>query len=246
MEPTVTESSNQWVSAAQLALPTSFDRICECPQDQIEKGHAALEQASHRKLTEFYTIMGADESRTLRARLFFVAAMLLEQTTGNNHKREMIARIRELHRQNPLYPSVATVYRTVAPLKVWLGQKSGMDHIPSVGELKADRRRTVLLVEENLLGIVAECKTLRKFVEKYQSQNNPRSADDKSVESSKPTTAERTADDRPAVFLIRGNVTAAQREQLVAILGSGCQIFDLDPTQAKTASKWLTDRAKKG
>jgi hypothetical protein len=147
--------AGEWITAAELALPTDYQKICACPMEQIEKGHSALEQTSNRKLAEFYDGMGTGEMRSLKSKLFFVAAMLLEQTASGEHNRDMVAKIRELHRQNPLYPSVATVYRISAPLKVWLGRKSGIDPAPSVGELRTDRRPLLLLGASQRLRLAA-------------------------------------------------------------------------------------------
>jgi hypothetical protein len=151
MKPTTKEHSDpllRWVSAKELGLPTDYKKICGCPAAKIERGHAALEQASNNKLDGFYKGMGTGEMSSLKAKLFFVAAMLLEQAGTADRKRHMVARIRELHRKKPLYPSVATVYRIAAPLRVWLGRKCGMDHPLSVGELRLDPKPLLLLTAE--------------------------------------------------------------------------------------------------
>ena len=176
--------------------------------------------------------------RTLKTKLFFVAAMLLEQTGETEHKRQMVEQLRRLHRDNPLHPSVATIYRTAAPLKVWLGRKWGMDHTPSVSDLKSDKRPLLLLTEENIISIVAECKTARKFAEKYRPRRQHKQVDPAPAKAPEASSVKPAADDTVSV-LIRGRLTPAMREKIAVILGDDCRLFSLDKTQAETASKWV-------
>jgi hypothetical protein len=143
---------------------------------------------------------------------------------------------------------VATIYRTAAPLKVWLGRKCGMDHTPSVGDLKSDMRPLLLLTEENILSIVEECKTARKFTEKYRPRRQHKQVDPAPAES--PDTVAEPAQEKPATddtaaVLIRGRLTPAMREKIIAILGDDCRLFSLDKTQVETANKWIEPATRK-
>jgi hypothetical protein len=242
MKQTDREPLLRWVSAKELGLPTDYKKICVCPSEKIERGHVALEQASNRKLADFYNGMGTGEMRSLKTKLFFVAAMLLEQTGAEEHKRDMVAQIRELHRKNPLYPSVATVYRTVAPLKKWLAEKCGLDHAPSVGELRLDPKPLLLLTEENLLGLADECKTGRKFTEQYRARRNVHKEAATTVIESPKAPLEKATSDLPVAMVFRGKLTATMRQKIAAILTSDCQLLDLDDGQAEIARKWFAPR----
>ena len=238
MKATEPDLPIRWVTAVELAVPTDFKGICDCPPDQIEKSHAELEKTSSEKLADFYDKMGTGEMRSLKTKLFFVAAMLLEQTGETGHKRQMVEQLQQLHRKNPLHPSLATVYRTAAPLKVWLAKKCGKKHALSVGELRADKKPLLLLTEENLLAIVAECKTARKFARQYRPKRKP-----KPTGSAPPAAPEKSpakpAADQPGFLLVRGELSPAQRQKLVAILGDESRLLSLNKAQVATAIAWF-------
>jgi hypothetical protein len=238
MKPMASEPLLRWVSAKELGLPTDYKKILECPPEKIERGHAALEQASNRKLADFYNGMGIGEMRSLKAKLFFVTAMLLEQAGAKDHRRDMVAQIQKLHRENPMYPSVATVYRTVAPLKKWLSQKGGMKHPPSVGELRLDPKPLLLLTEENLLDLAAQCKTGRKFAKEYRRRRGKTDTAPAPTESPKPAGG-KSPTGKAVSILIQGKITAAMRRKIAAVLGDECQLLDLDGGRAATAQKWF-------
>ena len=227
-----------WLSAAELGVSTEYEKICNYPGDKIQECHAKLEQTSDRELTALYDNLGVGERRTLKAKLYFVAAMLLEQTAEITNKRAMVEKLRKLHKENPLYPSVATIYRTAAPLKVWLGKKCGTNHALSVGDLRKDKKPLLLLTEENIQGIVTECKTARKFAEKYRPKHR------KKADKSEPTDPQETkspakpADDATAGVVIIGHLTPAKHKKIAAVLDDEDHLYSLNKTQVKTARAW--------
>ncbi len=245
--------ATEWVSAAELDVPTGYEDICKCTTDKVESSYAKLAQQSDRKLTDFYNGLGDGEMKSLKSRLYFVAAMLLEQTAETGQRRDMVKTIRELHKANPLHPSVATVYRVSAPLKVWLGKKCNLAHAPSVGDLRTDRRPLLLLTEENILGIVAECKTSRKFAEKYRPKHQPKpprltsgEATERAPETAPGTT--HTAPSTPSVepekvavtgLLIQGELAPDDRQAIVKIIGNKARFHDLNETQLETVRQWF-------
>jgi len=97
-----------WPSATELNVPADYPAICSYPADKIDQAHAILESSCGSKLVDYYRQYGTVQAISLRSKLFFAAAMLLEQIADNGHKRKMVATLRQLHKETRATPHGAT------------------------------------------------------------------------------------------------------------------------------------------
>lgn len=234
-----------WPSILELGVAADYEGICACPDTKVESALAQLQKTCGNDLPSYYQHhLGRNEIRRLRTKLHFAAAVLVDQVSSA--KRETCEHLRNLrgdgNEGSSDFPSLATIYRCVRPLKVWLKRRCGSRHDLSLKKLQADKRPLLLLTDENLEAIVHECKSFRKFEKNYRprqkSKNNqPRenagdSGDHESgsadTDSDDPTTvltarAEVPKESQPgeSFMLIRGMITAeAQKAIIVAVNGT--------------------------
>ena len=232
-----------WLTATELGVPLKFAAICSRPPAKINAAYAALESTCGQRLSAFYGRLGPTEPRALRTRLYFSAAVLLEQTAPA-HKRNIVAKLRQWHLANRALPSVATVYRTTAALKAWLGGECNLDHAPTVKELKSDKRPLLLLSDENLAD---ECKTVGQFLKTYRpsdisEETEPPLANLTTLAGSGAETKPGTAAEPVAApfYLITGHLTPAMRKQIAGQISTGGgKLVALDGPAAEAARQWL-------
>jgi hypothetical protein len=244
------EDTVRWPTATDLDLPWDLSDISEITADKIDHAYTILEAASGSKLDAYFCQMGTVEACSLLTKLYCAASVLLEQcgTRGNN--REMVKKLRQLHREHPRFPSLATIYRAVAPLKIWLQERCHLAQPLSTKQLRADKRPLFFLTNEKLLDLVEECKTYRRFIEVYRAVPREKPVESEAViaatapaestDSAAPETESIRAAD--LVFVIRGALTSAEQQWITKHLGKGAELVQLDGLGAVAARQWLDQK----
>lgn len=227
----------------ELGIPSDYASICTCPEATV---NAALKRLTNcgNELPGFYRDLGRNELRTLRSKLHFAAALLVDQAAAV--KRDVCEQLRRLHDENPSFPSLATIYRCVAPLKVWLQRRCEGRHAFTLKDLQADKRPLLLLNNENIESILNECKSFRKFAKTYRPRRKSKTPDPSSSAIILFARADIPKDSQTSetVLLIRGKISAEAQEAIVKTANQNAEIVVLRGPTAKKANQLLHQALK--